>query len=1088
MSFEVAPLREAKAGVFVAPLSFAQQRLWFLSQLYPTSCAYNVPFGLRFKGKLDVVALHRALAYLVHRHESLRTTFREIDTVPHQIIAPGAAVSMDFVDIPKNSEEKLLHLREEEASTSFNLEKGPLIRFRLARLAKTEHVLLITLHHIVSDGWSAGVIVRDILNAYQEFIENGAAELPEIPVQYADFANWQHEHFTGETLRNELAHWKNVLDGAPPILELPTEFSRPKKITFEGAEESAALDAVFAERLQDLCRSERVTPFMFYTACFKALLARYSGQTDIVLGTPIANRDRTELENLVGFVANTVLLRTRFALDQSFGDLLQKVRVSTLEALAHQQLPFDKLVEELHPNRSTSHNPLFQVMIGVYGNPSGFQERAGLRVEVLDPLLNSSKFDLSLFVIEQESATQFKLEYNTALFSREFAKRLLGHFLQLCQWALEAPQTELRNLPLLTPAEQILILHEWNATDTTIPNSSLHALFEEQTARTPDAAALVFEGKKISYGELNRHANQLAHLLRAKGVQRDSFVGVCMERSFELVIALLAVLKSGGAYVPIDPTYPTERLQFMLEDSAAPVLLTQSYLKAKLTGFKGAIVAVDSSEELAASPIRNPQPINSPDDLIYCIYTSGSTGKPKGAMNTHRGVCNRLRWGQSKYPIRPADKVLQKTPFSFDVSVWEFFWPLITGATLVIAKPEGHKDPAYLAHLIRAENITTVHFVPSMLEAFLTEPAAASCKSIQRVICSGEALSIESQEHFFRTFDCQLLNFYGPTEASIEVTYWECDPRSALGFVPIGKPIANTQTYILNDAMQPAPILVPGELYIGGIGVARGYHNRPELTAEKFVPDPFRAGNKIYRTGDLARFLPDGTIQYLGRVDHQVKIRGFRIELEEIESVMRQHPLVREAVVVARELKGQQQLIGYYVPYPSITVETESLRACLKTHLPEYMVPAFFVPLREIPLNPNGKVDRRALPEPDAAISRIESEYIAPRNATEEKLAQIWCEVLRLEKAGVNDNFFELGGHSLLATQLISRIKSNFETHIPLSRFFELPTIAQLGSEIQRSRNSCTPASRQDDSLALLSDIDKLSAFEIDALLQKELG
>lgn len=1087
MSFGIAPAQQEKAGVFVAPLSFAQQRLWFLSQLHPRSCAYNVPFGLRLSGPLDVVALHRALAYLVHRHEALRTTFRELDTVPHQIVAPGAAVSMDFVDLAGRPRESLEDLRKEEANTPFDLEKGPLIRFRLAKLSEEEHTLLITLHHIVSDGWSAGVIVRELLSAYDEFLKSGVAELPEIPVQYADFANWQHEHFTGETLCQELAHWKKVLSGAPPILELPTEFPRPKELTFEGATEEVSLEPKFGGQIQDFCRSERATPFMFYTACFKALLARYSGQTDIVLGTPSANRDRTELENLVGFVANTVLLRTKLSLEASFSDLLKNVRSSTLDALAHQQLPFDKLVEELHPERSSSHNPLFQVMIGVYDNPSGLQEKAGLTVEVLDSVVTTSKFDLSLYIVEASGSTRFKLEYNANLFSQSYARRLLGHFLQICRGAVQNPETDLRRLPILSEEERKLILQDWNATEGPIPNSTLQALFEQQCSSTPEAPALRFEGRAVSYRDLNDRANKVAHLLRAKGVTRDSFVGVCMERSFEMVVALLAVLKSGGAYVPIDPSYPSERLQFMLEDAAAPVLLTQSHLTKKLTGYSGSIVSLDQAQEMASFSGANPESINSPDDLAYCIYTSGSTGKPKGAMNTHRGVCNRLLWGQREYPISAADKVLQKTPFSFDVSVWEFFWPLITGATLVIARPEGHKDPAYLAQLINEEQITTVHFVPSMLQAFLSEPAAAACKSIQRVICSGEAMSIELQEQFYQRFNCQLLNFYGPTEASIEVTYWECDRDSKLGFVPIGKPIANTQMYILNEALQPVPMLVPGELFIGGIGVARGYHKRPELSAEKFLPDPFIPGNRVYRTGDLARFLPDGTIQYLGRIDHQVKIRGFRIELEEIESVMRQHPLVKDTVVVAKELKGQMVLIGYYVPYPSITVETEGLRTHLKMQLPEYMVPTFFIPLREIPLNSNGKVDRRALPDPDAS-QRTESTYVPPRNETEEKLAQIWCEVLRLEKAGVNDNFFDAGGHSLLATQLVSRIKSNFETHIPLSRFFELPTIAQLGTEIQSLREKTLSATRGEDRSISVTDLESLSPSEIDALLQKELG
>lgn len=1086
MSFGLAPTQEAKPSVFIAPLSFAQQRLWFLSQLHPNNCAYNVPFGLRFSGQLDLVALHRSLAYLVHRHEALRTTFREIDSVPHQIVAPEAAVALECEDLSQSGKRTLEKIRLLEAETPFDLENGPLIRFRLLKFSPNEHVLLITLHHIISDGWSAGVIVREILSVYQQFVENGVAHLPELPVQYADFANWQYEHFSGETLRAELDHWKNVLKGAPPLLELPTEFPRPKQRSFAGTTEEVTLERSFLAELQVFCRNARVTPFMFYAAAFNALLARYSGQTDIVLGTPIANRDRLELEKLVGFVANTVLVRTQFRFDQSFSELLQIVRASALDALAHQQLPFDKLVEELHPERNSTHNPLFQVLIGVYDNPSGNLSLPGLNVDVLDPILKNAKFDLSLYIVEDGPETRFKLEFDTSIFSPAYARRLLGHLTEICLAGVRAPETPLSRLPLLSKDESNLILRDWNETCVPVPNTTVHALFEAQCARTPNASALIFDGRAVSYDELNRRANKVAHLLRGRGVVRNSLVGICMDRSFEMVIALLGVLKSGGAYVPIDPTYPSERLQFMITDAAVPVLLTQSHLRAKLLGVQGSVVALDASEELAPYPAENPVPINTPDDLIYCIYTSGSTGKPKGALNTHRGVANRLLWGQNKYPLTAQDKVLQKTPFSFDVSAWEFFWPLICGATLVIARPEGHKDPAYMAELIIDQKITTVHFVPSMLQTFLNEPAAVNCRSIKRVICSGEALPIEAQQQFFKLFKCRLLNFYGPTEASIEVTFWECDRDSKLSFVPIGKPIANTQIYILNDSLEPVPPLVPGELFIGGIGVARGYHNRPELTAEKFLADPFRPGNRIYRTGDLARFLPDGTVQYLGRVDHQVKIRGFRIELEEIESVLRQHPLVRDAVVIAREFKGQQLLVAYFVPYPSISMEADSLRAFLRTHLPEYMVPAFFVRLREIPLSPNGKVDRRALPEPERNTA-AESDYVAPRNDTEQKLARLWCEVLRLEKAGIHDNFFDLGGHSLLATQLVSRIKLSFGTQIPLSRFFEVPTIAQLRSEIERTHGQVAELKRNGGESLVLQELDKLSPAEIEALLQKEL-
>lgn len=1073
-------------GVFIAPLSFAQKRLWFLSQLHPKSCAYNVPFGLRIRGPLDVAALHRTLAFIVHRHESLQTTFREIDGGPQQVIAPGAVVTLDLVDTTDDPEKGLEKFRLSEASTPFDLETGPLIRFKLLRLRPDDHALLITLHHIVSDGWSAGVIIREVLQAYESFKGQTVPSLPDLPIQYADFANWQLEYFTGEILRDELAYWKHSLSGAPRLLEIPTEFQRPKENTFAGRTEELALDTSLVKRIQEFCRENRVTPFMFYTACFNALLARYTGQTDIVLGTPVANRDRSELQGLVGFVANTVLLRTKFSTQDSFLNLLQAARSATLDALDHQLLPFDKLVEELQPERASGHNPLFQVLIGVYDHPSGIQRVGETEFEVMDTLVRTAKFDLSFYIVEGASAT-WKIEYSTELFSRSYIQRLLGHLLAICHGALARPEIRINQIPLLNRDEEQLILHDWNATEMSRPETTLHSLFEQQCARTPDADALVFEGEKLSYRELNARANRLGQLLRTAGVTRGMFVGVCMERSFEMVIALLGILKAGGAYVPIDPNYPADRVQFMLEDAAVAVLLTQSRLLPHLAGYEGATICVDQTDELTSFSSEAIAPVNSPDDLAYCIYTSGSTGKPKGAMNTHRGICNRLLWGQESYPITTEDRVVQKTPFSFDVSVWEFFWPLVTGATLVIAKPGGHKDPAYLIDLINRERITTSHFVPSMLQAFLHDPAASSCRSLKRVICSGEALSIETQEKFFTALDCELLNFYGPTEASVEVTHWRCERDSELHFVPIGNPIANTQIYILNDAMQPAPVLVPGELFIGGTGVARGYHNRDDLTAERFLPDPFRPGHRLYKTGDRARFLPDGTIQYLGRLDHQVKIRGFRIELEEIESVLRQHPLVRDAVVISREVNHGTHLVAYFVGYPSLTVGTESLQTFLKTRLPEYMVPGFFVSLAQIPLSPSGKVHRRALPSPDLQSNRKRADFAPPRNPVEEKLAQIWCEVLHLERAGIHDNFFDLGGHSLLATQLVSRIKLKMDAHVPLSRFFELPTIAQLGKEIGSSRSERIAAAGSDVS-RLLNKLDQLSPAEVDALLQKEMG
>jgi amino acid adenylation domain-containing protein/thioester reductase-like protein len=792
---------------------------------------------------------------------------------------------------------------------------------------------------------------------------------------------------------------------------------------------------------------------------------------------------------------NTLVLRTKFGGNPSFTDLLSQVREVALSAYAYQDVPFEQLVEQLQPERSLSYAPLFQVMFVLQNAPIPLLQLPGLTLTPLRVESFTAKFDLTLSLENSAQGLSGSIEYNTDLFDASTITRMVGHLQTLLQGLVANPDQKLKHIPLLSAAEQHQILSEWNNTLSDYPKQlCLHELFEQQVQKTPDAVAVVFSDKRLTYSELNTLANQLAHYLLELGVGPEVLVGVCVERSLEMVVALLGILKAGGAYVPIDPEYPQERLAYMLEDSQVKVLLTESKLVARLGEQQAHLVCLDTDwQAISNSSQENPRSGVLPNHLAYVIYTSGSTGKPKGAMNTHQGVCNRLLWMQQAYVLTPLDSVLQKTPFSFDVSVWEFFWPLLSGARLVVAQPGGHRDSAYLVKLIAQHQITTLHFVPSMLQVFLEEQGLSSCSCLRQVFCSGEALPKELQEKFFARLGCSLHNLYGPTEAAIDVTYWQCQPDSDLLTVPIGRPIANTQIYILDPHGKPVPVGVTGELHIGGVGVARGYLNRPQLTAEKFIPNPFasdKASERLYKTGDLVRYLPDGNIEYLGRIDHQVKVRGFRIELGEIEAVLSQHPNVRQTVVIAtQEMVGATRLVAYLVANQQPAPTIGELRSFLKQKLPEYMVPSAFVVLDSLPLTPNGKLDRKALPDPELAQPELEKTFVAPRTPTEEVLAQIWTQVLRLERVGVTDNFFDLGGHSLTATQLLFRVRNTFKVELPLHALLETPTVAGMAEAIDNVRD-CKPTPPATISVtdlnteAVLDDTIRPASIAVDSIAQ----
>ena len=1044
------------------PLSHGQEALWFLHQMAPESTAYNLVGAVSIRSELNVEVLEVAFRQLIERHPALRTSFRTLDGVPLQHVHQQVEFVLQNEDASDLSEPQLTSRVEEVASRPFDLQQAPLLRVNLLQRSPKEYVLVLAAHHIVADLWSLGVLIHELGELYHAALTSTRPALPALTSRYSDYVRWQHEMLASAEGERLWAYWQKQLGADLPVLNLPGDRPRLAIQSYRGASHSFQLSRELTESLKALSRQRGATLFMSLLTAFQALLARYTGQAEITVGSPTAGRNHAGLAGLIGYFVNPVVVRTDLSGSPTFDTLLPAVRRTMLEAFEHQEFPFAVLVERLQPVRDPSRSPLFQVMFVLQkahvrqeselasfalGRSGARIDVSGLRLESVALAQQVAQFDLTLVMAEVDGALAASWQYNTDIFDAATMQRMAGHFIRLLEGITSAPRQPLKLLPLLTPDETQQLLWEWNDTGIDYEQDSLiHELFEAQARRSPEAIALIFQGQQVSYEELNRRANQLAHHLRHLGVGADALVGVCMERSIEMVVGLLAVLKAGGAYVPLDPAYPHERLTLMLDDARPRALLTQTKLAANLPACDTAVVAVDGARaELARESVSNPTRNVREQNLAYVIYTSGSTGTPKGAMNNHAGLRNRLLWMQEAYPLAEADRVLQKTPFTFDVSVWEFFWPLMAGASLVVAQPGGHQDSSYLVGLIAEQRITTLHFVPSMLQAFLEESGLEDCRWLRRVICSGEALRPETQERFFSRSNVELHNLYGPTEASIDVTFWQCRRGVETRSVPIGKPIANMQTYVLDDELKPVPVGVVGELYLGGVGLARGYLNRPGLTAERFVPHPFsrQPGERLYRTGDVARYLPDGNIEFLGRVDHQVKVRGFRVELGEIETALARHPAVREAVVIAHaDASENKRLVAYLVagePRPTAS----EWRAYLKEHLPEYMVPSAFMLLDKLPLNANGKLDRRSLPPPEWARPDTSRGFAAPRNHVEETLANIWAGVLGVEKIGVHDNFFELGGDSILSLQIVARAnRSGFR--LKPHQMFQHQTIAEL--------------------------------------------
>ncbi len=1096
-ALEVAPAQEPLPILPVArdgelPLSFAQQRLWFLTQLEGMSETYHIPLALRLHGRLDRQALQHSLDALYARHESLRSRFITREDRPQVQILPANGLPLAFHDLRRHPAQADTLCRQ-AATQPFDLTQGPLVRAALIRLADEEHLFLLTCHHIVSDGWSTGILLRELGALYGAFRRGDADPLPLPTLQYPDYAAWQRRYLTPERLAAQAQYWRETLSDAPALLTLPTDRPRPTVQSFSGGEVPIAIDAELTQALRQFSRQHGGTLFMTVLAAWSLVLARMAGQQELVIGTPEANRGRLETESLVGFFVSTLALRIDLRDDPDLPTLLERVRHTVLAAQENRDLPFEQVVELVNPPRHLGYTPLFQVMLAWQDGSVRDIPLPGLQAELAGLEYSAAKFDLTLDLADTGEGISGTLNFATALFDRATAERYGVYLVQaLRAMTLNNPRS-VSHIDLLPLAEREHLLHGWNRTERDYPlDQTLAALFEQQVRRTPDATALVSGAESLSYAQLNARANRLAHALIARGVGPDSRVAVCAERGLHMVTALFGILKAGGAYVPLDPAYPGERLQYILQDADPVLLLADAAGRAALGEPATPQLALEAAlpDTLSA---ENPERRAQASHLAYVIYTSGSTGKPKGAMNEHRGVVNRLVWMQEAYGLTAADTVLQKTPFGFDVSVWEFFWPLMVGARLVMAKPEGHKDPDYLSRAIEQYGVTTLHFVPSMLQSFLADGQAASrCGQVVRVMCSGEALPAALVAEFYRRLpQAELHNLYGPTEAAVDVTAWHCSREADRVSVPIGRPIANTRIYLLDDHGQPVPLGAVGELYIGGVQVARGYLNRPELTAERFLSDPFAPGGRMYRTGDVARYLANGDIEYLGRNDQQVKIRGFRIECGEIEAVLATHPAVREAVVDARAVGDDKRLVAWVVPAADVAEETlaGALRQHVSAALPDYMVPSAWVVVAALPLSPNGKLDRRALPEPQGTQSQ--AAYEAPQGEHETLLAAIWRELLNVEQVGRHDNFFELGGHSLLAVKLMAQLRrAGWGTNV--QTLFSTPTLSALAQamsapgEVDIPENRILPggASITPEMLPLAT----LSQPEIDAVVAQVPG
>ncbi len=1057
------------------PLSFAQERLWLLHQMEPESPLYNIVAADHIGGSLDLAVFQRAYSEIARRHEILRTVFKIVDDRPVQQILPPQPVNIPLIDLRSTPQElrgeALQQVIATETSRPFDLSQGPLFRVVLVQMANEEFIKLLIVHHAIFDGSSAGVLIREFSMLYDAFVQGRPAPLPELPIQYADFALWQRERLTSEVVAEQIAYWRTQLAGPLPFLALPTDLQRPAARSGKGARYTFTLSNTLSTALRALSHREGVTLFTTLLAAFKVLLFRYTGQHDLIVGTPVSGRNWPEVQSLIGCFINTLAVRTRPSGDISFQDFLKQVRSVVLDAQSHQDLPFEKLVEELRPDRNPSYTPIFQVAFHLHKSLS-----EGLTLNNLDinrmPLdSGTSKFDLTLEMDDSHTELKAWVEYSSDLFYPETVARMMDQFQALLEGIVADPSQRLATLPLLSQAEQHQMLVEWNRTAEEFPQDRCyHQLFEAQVGRTPDAVAVICDQTRLTYRELNQQANQLAHHLISLGVGPDVLVGICTKRSPDMIISVLAVLKAGGAYVPIDPSNPANRVKTIIEDAQVPVLLTQTELRQRLANQDAYVICLDELwPSIATESTSNPLSSVLPENLAYVIYTSGSTGRPKGVMLHHRGLCNMVATQLRMLGYGPGSRMVQFATFTFDASVWEMSLALASGAALCLIPQAVFDAPQQLPQYLRDQRITTGLLPPSLLAVL----SADQLPDMSTLVSGGERCTTEIVHTW--ALGRRFLNAYGPTESTVCASMIECnsaDPEPPT----IGRPLPNFQLYVLDTHLQPVPVGVPGELYINGVGLARGYLNRPDLTAERFVPNPFvgqgdssaDGSTRLYKTGDLVRYRSDGKIEYLGRIDHQVKIRGFRIELGEIESTLRRHPQIQAAHVLAYQENGEQRLVAYVVPRPDTMPTRGELRRHLQTHLPEYMVPSTFLVLQQLPLTPSGKVDRAALPLPTPSVARTPAAtFEMPQTEIERQIATIWSEVLGVEKVGLDDNFFDLGGQSLTMLKVHTRLQELFpQRDLSKTSLFMYPTVRALARYLgQEMDEQPALAQSKDDAL-----------------------
>ncbi|MBE9201694.1 MULTISPECIES: non-ribosomal peptide synthetase [unclassified Nodularia (in: cyanobacteria)] len=1048
--------------------SFAQQRMWFQHQMgHKSAISNNIPVSLEISGRLQVEVLERSIKAIIQLHQVLRTTLKTVNDRLVQVISPTVDFTLPLIDLrslaPTEREAKKQQLIFAEACQPFDFSGNLFIRVTLLRLDETEYIMLMTMHHIVSDAWSIGVFFRDLNAFYQAFASNQFPSLAELPIQYADFAVWQREYVQGAILDQELAYWKQQLADAPTLLQLPTDRPRPLMHSFAGKKQFFMLSQTLTQSLRNLSQQTKTTLFMLLLAAFQTLLYRYTGQPDILIGSPVANRDRLETEELIGCLMNTVVFRNNLGDNPSFRELLTRVKETVLAAFAHQNLPFEKLVEELQLPRNLSHSVLFQVMFVLQNATSSRNIQLpdlDLHYSLVDN--QTSQFDLTIHLVEEEFGLVGRLEYSTDLFDDSTITRLIAHFQTLLTSCAENCDRLISELPILTADERQQFL-EWNQTATDYSqHACIHQLFEQQVTRTPDAVAVVCGEQQLTYAQLNQRANQLAHYLQKQGVKPEVLVGICVERSLSMVVGILGILKAGGVYVPLDPTYPLQRLAFVLSDAQVSVLLTQAHLLESLPQIESPIVCLDSDWQLIEKESqKNLATPVTPNNLAYVIYTSGSTGQPKGVEIAHQSLVNYTEAAIAHFEISQRDRILQFASISFDAAAEEIFPCLTQGATLILRTAQILSSVPVFLKTCHEWRLTVLDLPTAFWHQIVVELPNIDLSipdSVRLVILGGEKVLPERLMIWQQQAPgVSLINTYGPTEATIvtttcalsELQLTEISGRN----LPIGKPIANTQTYILDPHLNQMPIGVPGELYIGGAGLARGYLNRPDLTDAAFIPNPFIPVPKarLYKTGDLVRYAIDGTIEFLGRIDRQVKIRGFRIEPEEIENLLTQHDDVQNAIVIAREERlGNKQLIAYVVPQPKHAIAIEDLRRFIESQLPKYMMPQTFVILADLPLTPNGKIDYLALPDPQLSRTSSATDVITPRTPTETLVAQIFSQVLEIDSVGINDDFFDLGGNSLLAIQLTTKLFQALDIELTVVEIFKNATVATLATSIDK--------------------------------------